>query len=151
MDCVVAAQALHWFDAAAARREFRRILRPEGWVVLLWNTRRIVGTPLLEAYEELLERHGTDYRQVRHDIAAPAKCAALFDAQPVIRRLPNWQRLDREGFRGRILSASYMPAPGQPGHEALGRDIDRIFDQHQREGWVSIEYDLEVVCGRLAP
>src|SRR5262249_15660345 len=36
---VVAGQAFHWFDAAKARAEFRRILRPPGLVVLLWNTR----------------------------------------------------------------------------------------------------------------
>src|SRR5262245_21384964 len=39
MHAVVAAQAFHWFDAAAARVETRRILRFNGWAVLLWNKR----------------------------------------------------------------------------------------------------------------
>src|SRR5437899_1233764 len=34
VDAVVAAQAFHWFDAASARREFQRILKPRGWVAL---------------------------------------------------------------------------------------------------------------------
>src|SRR5262245_32958797 len=38
-DCVLAAQAFHWFDAAEALAEFHRILRPGGWVALVWNER----------------------------------------------------------------------------------------------------------------
>ena len=40
VDLVVAAQAFHWFDAKAFRRECGRILRPGGIVSLVWNTRR---------------------------------------------------------------------------------------------------------------
>jgi SAM-dependent methyltransferase len=36
-DVVVAAQAWHWFDAAAATREAARLLRPGGRVGLVWN------------------------------------------------------------------------------------------------------------------
>ena len=38
-DAVVAATAWHWFDAARASREVRRLLRPDGGGLgLLWNT-----------------------------------------------------------------------------------------------------------------
>ena len=40
IDFVTAAQAAHWFDLPKARREFARILKPEGWAVLIWNERR---------------------------------------------------------------------------------------------------------------
>src|SRR4051812_43629153 len=66
VDYVVAGQAAHWFDLPAAAREFARILRDPGWVVLLWNTRKTDATPFLRAYEALLHRYGTDYRQVVH-------------------------------------------------------------------------------------
>ena len=39
VDFVTAAQAAHWFDRARARREFVRIMKPGGWLVLLWNER----------------------------------------------------------------------------------------------------------------
>src|SRR5712691_7831802 len=41
VDFITAAQAFHWFDPQAARREFARILKPGGWVVILWNDRRM--------------------------------------------------------------------------------------------------------------
>src|SRR5262249_25147361 len=38
-DAVLAAQAFHWFDPEPTLREFHRILKPSGWVALLWNER----------------------------------------------------------------------------------------------------------------
>jgi len=43
VDLVTAAQAFHWFDRAAARAEFLRILRPRGTVALVWNERDGTG------------------------------------------------------------------------------------------------------------
>src|ERR1035441_3429176 len=39
VDFVTAGQAFHWFDPEAARAEFERILKPAGWVALVWNER----------------------------------------------------------------------------------------------------------------
>ena len=67
VDFVTAAQAAHWFDLPRARAEFARILRPEGWCVLIWNERRTATTPFLRDYEQLLLTYGTDYKEVRHE------------------------------------------------------------------------------------
>ena len=60
VDFVTSAQAAHWFDLPRARAEFARILRPEGWCVLIWNERRTETTPFLLDYEQLLLTYGTD-------------------------------------------------------------------------------------------
>jgi len=67
LDFVSAAQAGHWFDRGKARREFVRILKPRGWLVLLWNERVTDSTAFLREYEELLLTYGTDYADVRHE------------------------------------------------------------------------------------
>jgi SAM-dependent methyltransferase len=38
-DAVVVAQAFHWFDAPRALAEIARVLRPGGWVGMIWNHR----------------------------------------------------------------------------------------------------------------
>ena len=39
VDFVAAAWAFHWFELEHTRAEFARILRPPGWVALVWNER----------------------------------------------------------------------------------------------------------------
>src|SRR5450755_4120717 len=67
VEFVTAAQAAHWFDLSRARAEFVRILKPEGWCVLIWNERDTARTPFLRDYEELLLAYGTDYKEIRHE------------------------------------------------------------------------------------
>src|SRR4030095_6505932 len=67
VDFITAGQAFHWFKRDEAKVEFARILKSNGWVVLLWNERRTGSTPFLREYEQLLLRFGTDYQQVRHE------------------------------------------------------------------------------------
>lgn len=155
VDGVVAAQAFHWFDIEAARREALRILRPTtagaggpGWAALLWNTRRTDETPFLRAYEALLLEFGTDYQAVRHDRRQEARVRAFFGGPGRRRVLDNAQRLDLEGLRARLLSSSYTPGEGDPGRVPMLDRLDAIFREHAREGTVEIRYDLEVYSGR---
>ena len=151
VDLVTAGQAFHWFDPERARAEFRRILRPErGWVALMWNDRRLIGSPFLEGYEELLLAYQTDYTRVRHDNLTADDFARFFGPGGYESgAFPNSQRLDRQGLRGRLLSASYTPQPGQPGHDELLAAADRLFDRCHVRSIVTLEYDTRVYLGRL--
>ncbi len=150
-DAVVAGQAFHWFEPLATRRECRRILKPGGWVVLLWNRRHTDTTPFLRAYEELLLRYGTDYREVDHRRIDPPALDAFFG--PGARRgaeLPNHQSFAREGLAERLLSSSYTPPPGHPNHLPMLAALGELFDRWQVEGRVRFDYTTEVHWGRLA-
>ena len=150
VDFVAAGQAFHWFDPAGARREFLRILRPEGWVVLTWNDRRTSGTPFLEEYERLLLEYGTDYRQVSAKYMEEASLSTLFGAAGVrTRSFVNEQVFDFEGLRGRLTSSSYAPEPGHPNFEPMIRELEAIFRRHERDGRVVVAYDTKVFYGRL--
>jgi len=150
MNVAAAGQAFHWFRIDATRREFRRILRPAGWVVLIWN-RRTGRSPFLSAYEDLLRRLSIDYGVVDHRrMTDSGVLAGFFGCDDYPRTtFPNIQTLDWEGLRGRALSSSYVPLPGQPNHEPLMTELRRIFDAHQQEGVVRFEYETEVYWGRV--
>ena len=53
-DFVSMASSFHWPDFTKAVAEFRRILKPGGLFMALWNTRRYESNPLLVAIEEHL-------------------------------------------------------------------------------------------------
>jgi len=69
VDFVTAGQSFHWFDRARVGVEFARMLRSPGWLVLVWNERRVDSTPFLRAYEQLLHTYSTEYAQVDHKLS----------------------------------------------------------------------------------
>ena len=149
VNLVTAGQAFHWFDRDRTRREFQRILKPGGWVVIIWNTFPTGRSALVKAYDDVLVRYGTDYREVAREIEdsgienffPPGECkTARFDFQ---------QTFDWEGFKGRLLSASYAPTPDSANYEPMLSDLRRVFDSHQKDGTVVFDYDTVVYYGRL--
>jgi SAM-dependent methyltransferase len=144
-DLVVAAQAFHWFDPAKTRAEAQRILRRGGWALLMWNNRKLSGTPFLESYEQLLISLKTDYLRVRHNNIDDADLAAFFGADDwSAASFPNQQSLDFAGLRDRVISSSYTPPPGDPRHQPMLVRLRELFDQHQHLGRVTIEYETEI-------
>jgi hypothetical protein len=152
VDLVTAAQAFHWFEPVATRAEFVRILRPPRWVALIWNDRRDDGSPFLVAYRQLLDSFNTDYGQVDHKFVADAPALQRFFA-PGDDRLftyPNNQMLDYAGLVGRLQSTSYIPAPGEQGHDRMLEQARDLFDRFAEDGKVRIDYVTQVFLGQLA-
>jgi len=150
VDFVTAGQAFHWFDRQRCREEFRRILRPCGWVVLVWNDRRTDSTPFLTEYERLLRRYGADYVKVDHKQIDADVLRTFLNREPVFKSLPNNQRFDLPSLTGRLLSASYVPAPNEPGHQEMLDALNNLFEAHQNQGRVTLEYDTILYYGRFA-
>jgi SAM-dependent methyltransferase len=149
VDFVVAGQAFHWFDQERSRAEFKRILRPHGWVVLIWNDRRTDATPFLEDYEKLLQTFSTDYSQVDHKRINFDVLRKFFRAEPRRASFPNFQHFDFTGLKGRLLSSSYAPAAGQPMHEEMLHALKEMFDSRQQNNRVTFQYDATVFYARV--
>ncbi len=149
VDFVTAAQAAHWFDLPRARAEFARILRPEGWCVLIWNERCTETTPFLRDYEQLLLTYGTDYKEVRHE-RTTAIIHEFFAPAPYQERVFDLrQRFDYDGTAGRLLSYSYAPLEGHPSHVPMMQELKRIFRAHASDNVVEFEYNTRVYYGHL--
>lgn len=149
VDAVVAGQAFHWFDAAAARAEFKRVLKPGGVVVLIWNE-RLTDDPFARAYDELIVRHGKDYTEVDHRKTDEHKIAAFFSPSTFRQAtFPNLQVFDFEGLKGRLSSSSYIPAADEPGYEEMIADLRHLFDQYQENNTVNVRYDTKLYVGAL--
>ena len=151
VDFITAGQAFHWFDRVKARAEFERILKPNGWVILVWNGFRVEISSLNTAYQQLVLQYGTDYQEVRREVIGcevesfyqPGKCdCARFEFQQVF---------DFEGLKGRLLSSSYAPEPDHPSYKPMLHELREIFDANQKDGGVVFFYETELYYGQLAP
>ncbi|MEL6224315.1 MAG: class I SAM-dependent methyltransferase [Cyanobacteria bacterium J06627_8] len=150
-DFVVAGQAFHWFDPVLTRREFSRVLAPEGWVVLIWNDRETRSSQFLQAYEQLLQRYAVDYTQVKHQYVDTPLLHQFFGHSSIeLTTLQNSQDFDFEGLKGRSLSSSYTPAPEHPSYKPMMADLLEIFQTFAVDGTVRFEYATRLYYARFA-
>ncbi len=141
---VVVAQAFHWLDGSNAVSEFRRILRPGGFIALIWNARATSATPLMKEYERIVHTFGTSFARQGKELVPADRLRELLGPAMRELKLPNHQTLDWDGLKGRLLSASYMPQPGQKGADEMLKELRLAFDQNQKSGTIRMDYETRV-------
>ena len=148
-DLILCAQAFHWFDIRKTKTEFKRILKPGGCVVLLWNERITGKTGFLQEYENLLLKFGTDYSEVRHDNTDDSVLTEFFENGYTLKTFPNFQIFDFEGLKGRLLSSSYAPVESHPDFIPMITELDRIFNLYNVNGYIKFEYTSKLYYSKL--
>lgn len=149
VDFIVAAQAFHWFDNKQTLSEFRRILRPNSYVSLIWNERQLDANEFLRTYEIFLKEFGTDYEKVRHDRINKESLQKMFDTEFNLQTFENLQTLDFEGLKGRILSSSYMPSENHPRFTEMEKTLKQLFAEHSEQSKIQVLYNTNVFYTRL--
>lgn len=151
VDFVVAGQAFHWFNARLARQEFARILHPRGWVVLFWNNRDTGVSPFLDDFNRVMDEF--DIHKVAHRtqevFAVGGDVDSFFGrggAQQVT--FDNPVSYGWESLLGRALSASYAPLPDHPSYPSFVAALRAVFDAHQQDGLVWMNYTTQVYYGQ---
>lgn len=150
VDLVTVAQAFHWMDPSEARLEFMRILKPKGWVALIWNERVSSGSEFLEGYERVIRDFAPEYAFVKHRNQADDSILAWFEnSEAEVHSFENNQLIDLNGLLGRAFSSSYVPAEGTDGRRKIENALTNLFASTQQGGLVSLEYETKVFLGQL--
>jgi SAM-dependent methyltransferase len=148
---ITVAQAFHWFDRPRCRLEFKRILRPAGFVAILWNQRPLDGDPFNQAYEETLSSLAPEYTKVGHRNITGEEINAFFAPQRVtFLTFPHAQLVDREGLLRRVFSSSYVPNAGAPGFDEMKAACNVLFDQFQQAGILTVRYETQLYIGQFS-
>jgi len=149
VDFITAAQSFHWFDPTKAREEFLRIMKPQGWVLLIWNTRKN-SRGFMEAYEQLVSEYVVRprFRRTAKDKVGE-QGLTNFLGKYKTKTFSNSQVLDFDGLSGRLLSSSYVPLPGESGYSSMLDGLRKLFDSYQEGGAVLLEYDTETYYAQL--
>jgi SAM-dependent methyltransferase len=145
-DAVLAAQAFHWFEPGPTLSEFHRILKPDGFAVLLWNERD-ESDPFTQAY-------GAGVRKLNEaEIIEPFHgrgeelLSSPFFQDGLLRCFPNEQILDELGLMGRAFSVSYAPRDGESA-KRYADEIRQTFRRFQQNGQIIMRYQTSVFLAR---
>jgi SAM-dependent methyltransferase len=146
VDAVVVAQAFHWFDPPRALPEITRVLRPGGWLALIWNERdqsdpamaelvRISKWDLCQPYPA-----GMDFGEVIDG-------SGLFG--PVERTMvPFVQYLDLNAYVEQVASRSYVQVLPEPERRSL---LERVAAFGATLGDpIAMPYVTDLFCARVA-
>ncbi len=148
IDFIVAGQAFHWFDLTETKKEFKRILKAVGKVVLIWNEREPNQTGFMGEYDAFLYKYSTDYKEIDHRNVDENKIAAFFS--PGVfheEHFDNQQVFDFEGLKGRYDSASYAIPFSDPGYKDAIEVLIELFEKYEEDGKVVMKYVTKVFCG----
>jgi SAM-dependent methyltransferase len=143
-DAVLAAQAFHWFKPDAALSEFHRLLKPEGWAILMWNERD-ERDPFAAAYGDIIRtaRQAAAIEGQRQEGPGKALLASALFRNGECVNFGHEQPLDEEGLLGRAFSSSYAPTEAD-GVRRWEESIRALFRECQRAGSVILRYQTSV-------
>lgn len=149
-DLVIAAQAFHWFEPEAFRKECRRILRPDAPVVLVWNMRD-ESMPVMRENAELCRKYCPDFHGFSGGGLSDDEIVPFFrPGSCEIREFENPQYFDRDSFIGRNLSSSYAPVAGSRQREEFVDALTVLFDRWKNaEGRIAVHHVTRRYFGRV--
>jgi SAM-dependent methyltransferase len=142
LDLITAAQAFHWMDPVLTKKEFHRILKPAGHIVLAWNI-RLKNSAFLLDYYALRQKFAIDFKE--NKMVDEESIHIFFYPVPVkIHCFENIQMLDFEALKGQLLSASYMPLPGHKSYSEMINELIHLFIKHNENGMVRMAFETKL-------
>jgi len=149
VDLVTVAQAIHWFDAEPARAEFRRILRPGGWLAVLRNlsTQDAVNQATSE-----LHRAEFGFEGLQSAKRMEWKPLIYYYGNGRFRRIrfPFVFRQDWERFFGSLLSTAGMPDESHPRFKDLEQAARGVFERFSENGLMEVCGETELYLGQVS-
>jgi SAM-dependent methyltransferase len=140
VDLVCSGRALHWFNLEAAMREFRRVVRPGGWVISVAAGRTDFGREENEGFVRVLEQFSGSAKERLEAYSAYTRMKNFFEGSEFHHYERGGElRMDWPHLRGMALSLSHAPRVGDPRFPEFERVLREFFDRYQTTGAVTRE------------
>ena len=149
VDLITVAQAFHWFDRKAFKNECKRILKPNGKILLVWNDRDINSNVIKDnfAVNKIFcpnfkgSSNGIDFSKDAFK--------DFFDGEYEMTEFDNCLVYDRDAFIARSLSSSYSPKKNDPAYDEYVKALESVFNKHQTNGIVKYPYITRCYIGTV--
>ncbi|MGD6966304.1 class I SAM-dependent methyltransferase [Rossellomorea vietnamensis] len=146
VDIITIAQAFHWFDKPLCKKEFQRILKEDGHVIILFNEMQL-DSQLAKEYRSILHEYKVKTNAGISDFDPDKEKFDFFGQDYTKRYYDNWHTLTEEGFVGGALSLSYTPSKLDSSYEEFTAALHHLFSKYQQNEKITFHYKTEVcVC-----
>lgn len=126
VDILTVAHALHWFNLDAFRAECRRVVRPGGLVIAIYN--HLPGSEMTDLYKQTVD---------------------AFFTKPTTWEFPNPIEYTRDNWLAYIASQDDNPLPTDPGYDAHIAAINAGFDRDSVNGLLHIDKVTKIYSERI--
>lgn len=145
LDMIFVAQAFHWFNAEKAIHEFFRILKKQGYIILLWNELKSHKSNFRDDYDKLFSSFSREYRENCIEINEEWLRKIMNGNKLIKKVFDNHKFMNREQFLGRLLSSSFCPCS----NEKFLNEGSKLFEKYQTEGKIVMEYDTLLYYAKI--
>ncbi|WP_400247448.1 class I SAM-dependent methyltransferase [Niallia sp. JL1B1071] len=149
VDIITIAQAFHWFDKSLCKVEFQRILKENGYVIILWNEMQ-TDNEFTKEYTNMLYKHKVKTNAAISEFDLDQEKRKFFGQDFTKVYYDNWQTVTEEGFIGGALSLSYAPSRLDRGYEEFVRELQNLFSKYEQEENITFHYKTEVCICRFS-
>jgi SAM-dependent methyltransferase len=130
VDVITVAHALHWFEPEAFRAECRRIIKPGGLVIAIYN---------------LIANAAPDQTMV----AESKKAVEAFFTNPAVSEFPNPLEYTRETWLAYMCTMNDIPLPGETGYDDYIASINEGFDRNSSDGILQFDKVTKIYSERI--
>jgi SAM-dependent methyltransferase len=151
VDFIMAAQAFHWFDRQRFREECRRILKPGGMVVLVYNSRDEDSEQVRENFQ-INKKYCPDFKGFSGGMdkgKIKNEFGAFFCGEIEKREFINDLLLDEQGFIGRNLSASYAPKESDRNFLPYIGELKELFHKYSKDKILILPNFTQSYAGKI--
>jgi ubiquinone/menaquinone biosynthesis C-methylase UbiE len=149
IDLIVVGQALHWFEPQAVLKEFRRILKPEGWLAVFFHT------PIDHTISEALKPYFTvEYGWDTTPSPKPQVGGSHTDyyfgiGNGIKMHFPQTWQESWDDFIGGILSDSHSPDDSHPAFQSFVSAVRQVYNQFCDGNSLKVIGGTDLVLGQL--
>lgn len=151
VDCITVAQAFHWFQRDAFQEECRRILKPHGKVVLLWNVKD-ESWALTKQLSAVNQKYCPDFKGFSGGLC-DVGCEQFNDFFSGTCRTQRFENNIYDDhyrtFVGRCLSSSYAPKEGEKDYEEYKEALKELFFRFADDMWTVIKNETVIYWGEI--
>jgi SAM-dependent methyltransferase len=149
VDFITVAQAFHWFDPDNFKVECQRILKPDGKVILIWNS-RIKTQKFVKENESICKKFCPSFTGFSGGLEfIDDVISRFYNNNFELKHFANDLFFDKSKFIGTGLSVSYALKETDNEYKNYISALENLFDKYAVDGILTVPNETVAYIGKV--